>query len=47
MESILRADNDGVLIYVAPTKALVNQIAAEVQGMSNNFPNTYFPSRWK
>jgi superfamily II RNA helicase len=32
MEQILRADNDGVLIYVAPTKALVNQIAAEVQG---------------
>ncbi|RDW71562.1 hypothetical protein BP6252_08125 [Coleophoma cylindrospora] len=39
MESILRADNDGVLIYVAPTKALVNQIAAEVQGrFSKKFP---------
>jgi len=34
MEQVLRADNDGVLVYVAPTKALVNQIAAEVQGMS-------------
>lgn len=33
MEQVLRADNDGVLVYVAPTKALVNQIAAEVQGM--------------
>lgn len=34
MEQILRADNDGVLVYVAPTKALVNQIAAEIQGQS-------------
>jgi superfamily II RNA helicase len=32
MEQVLRADNDGVLVYVAPTKALVNQIAAEVEG---------------
>ncbi|KAF8446922.1 P-loop containing nucleoside triphosphate hydrolase protein [Terfezia claveryi] len=31
MEKILRADNDGVLVYIAPTKALVNQIAAELQ----------------
>lgn len=31
MEQVLRADNDSVLVYVAPTKALVNQIAAEVQ----------------
>jgi ATP-dependent RNA helicase DDX60 len=30
MEKVLRASDDGVLIYVAPTKALVNQIAAEV-----------------
>lgn len=36
MEQVLRADNDGVLVYVAPTKALVNQIAAEVQGMVVN-----------
>ncbi|KAI9840404.1 MAG: hypothetical protein M1838_004074 [Thelocarpon superellum] len=32
MEQILRADDNGVLVYVAPTKALVNQIAAEIQG---------------
>ncbi len=39
MEQILRADNDGVLVYVAPTKALVNQIAAEIQGrFSKKFP---------
>jgi hypothetical protein len=35
MEQVLRADNDGVLVYVAPTKALVNQIAAEIQGKCN------------
>ncbi|CAG8978987.1 hypothetical protein HYALB_00011031 [Hymenoscyphus albidus] len=39
MEQVLRADNDGVLVYVAPTKALVNQIAAEVQGrFSKKYP---------
>nr|CAG8529464.1 15724_t:CDS:10 [Entrophospora candida] len=32
MEKVLRNDDDGLLIYVAPTKALVNQIAAEVYG---------------
>ncbi|KAJ5813354.1 uncharacterized protein N7503_000104 [Penicillium pulvis] len=31
MKQILKEDNDGILVYVAPTKALVNQIAAEVQ----------------
>ena len=35
MERILRADDDGVLVYVAPTKALVNQIAAEIQARFN------------
>ncbi|KAI9723453.1 MAG: hypothetical protein M1828_004183 [Chrysothrix sp. TS-e1954] len=31
MKRILENDDDGVLVYVAPTKALVNQIAAEIQ----------------
>ncbi|EMC93796.1 hypothetical protein BAUCODRAFT_124551 [Baudoinia panamericana UAMH 10762] len=31
MRMVLEADDDGVLVYVAPTKALVNQIAAEIQ----------------
>ena len=43
MEQILRADNDSVLVYVAPTKALVNQIAAEVQGRTSIL-NLYFVS---
>jgi hypothetical protein len=31
MKQVLEASDDGILVYVAPTKALVNQIAAEVQ----------------
>ncbi len=31
MKKILQANDDDVLVYVAPTKALVNQIAAEIQ----------------
>ena len=38
MERILKANDDGVLVYVAPTKALVNQIAAEIQA---RFKKTY------
>lgn len=30
MEKVLRSSDDGVIVYVAPTKPLVNQIAAEV-----------------
>ncbi|KAH9932994.1 P-loop containing nucleoside triphosphate hydrolase protein [Fomitopsis serialis] len=30
MEQVLRQSDEGILVYVAPTKALVNQIAAEV-----------------
>jgi hypothetical protein len=30
MEKVLKADDTSVLVYIAPTKALVNQIAAEV-----------------
>ncbi|RYP45013.1 hypothetical protein DL768_008578 [Monosporascus sp. mg162] len=38
MEKVLRADDDGVLAYVAPTTALVNQIAAEIHGrFSKNY----------
>lgn len=38
MKKILRESNEGVLVYVAPTKALVNQIAAEIEG---RFSKTY------
>lgn len=30
MEKVLRESDDGILVYIAPTKALVTQIAAEV-----------------
>jgi superfamily II DNA or RNA helicase len=32
MQQVLQSNDDDILVYVAPTKALVNQIAAEVQG---------------
>jgi superfamily II RNA helicase len=31
MKKVLQSSDDDILVYVAPTKALVNQIAAEVQ----------------
>ncbi|KAF2770464.1 P-loop containing nucleoside triphosphate hydrolase protein [Teratosphaeria nubilosa] len=38
MRKVLEADDESVLVYVAPTKALVNQIAAEIQARySKNF----------
>ncbi|KAJ6258500.1 hypothetical protein Dda_6542 [Drechslerella dactyloides] len=40
MEKVLRGSNNGVLVYVAPTKALVNQIAAEVLArFTKNYPH--------
>jgi superfamily II RNA helicase len=38
MKKVLQANDDDILVYVAPTKALVNQIAAEVQArFSKNY----------
>ncbi|KAI4289903.1 MAG: hypothetical protein L6R35_000819 [Caloplaca aegaea] len=41
MEKILRKDDDSVLVYVAPTKALVNQIGAEIQARFKKPPSKY------
>ncbi|KAJ6104961.1 DEAD/DEAH box helicase [Penicillium sp. IBT 16267x] len=39
MKQIPKEDDDSILVYVAPTKALVNQIAAEVQArFSKSYP---------
>ncbi|CAG8926156.1 unnamed protein product [Penicillium salamii] len=39
MKQILKEDDEGILVYVAPTKALVNQIAAEVLArFSKSYP---------
>ncbi|KAK3352620.1 hypothetical protein B0T25DRAFT_189350 [Lasiosphaeria hispida] len=39
MKKVLQSNDDDILVYVAPTKALVNQIAAEVQArFSKEYP---------
>ncbi|TCD64633.1 hypothetical protein EIP91_003835 [Steccherinum ochraceum] len=41
MEKILRGSDNDILVYIAPTKALVTQIAAEVYGrFTKNFSNS-------
>ncbi|XP_054432048.1 probable ATP-dependent RNA helicase DDX60 [Pteronotus mesoamericanus] len=40
MEKVLKESNEGVVVYVAPTKALVNQVAATVHNRyTKNLPN--------
>jgi hypothetical protein len=40
MEKVLRASDDGVLVYITPTKALVTQVAAEIYArFSKNIKN--------
>ncbi|EAW09285.1 putative DEAD/DEAH box helicase [Aspergillus clavatus NRRL 1] len=47
MKKILQEDNDGVLVYVAPTKALVNQIAAEIHArFRKSYPDRSHKTVW-
>ncbi|TGZ84201.1 P-loop containing nucleoside triphosphate hydrolase protein [Ascodesmis nigricans] len=40
MKKVLKEDDQGILVYIAPTKALVNQIAAEVMSrFSKDYPH--------
>ena len=43
MEKALRANDEDVVVYVTPTKALVNQVAAEVQARFNK--NYKYPGK--
>ncbi|KAL6415151.1 hypothetical protein AUP68_01696 [Ilyonectria robusta] len=47
MKKVLEENDDAVLVYVAPTKALVNQIAAEVEArFSKSYHNKAGKSVW-
>ncbi|KAH6977816.1 hypothetical protein EDB82DRAFT_567453 [Fusarium venenatum] len=47
MKRVLEESDDGVLVYVAPTKALVNQIAAEIEArFSKRFRTQEGKSVW-
>jgi len=44
MDKVLREDHDGVAVYVAPSKALVNQVSAEIYA---RFGSKIFPAHSK
>lgn len=46
MKKVLQSNDDDVIVYVAPTKALVNQIAAEVQARFSKAYSTPGRSVW-
>ncbi|PTB58077.1 hypothetical protein M431DRAFT_492319 [Trichoderma harzianum CBS 226.95] len=46
MKKVLEESDDGVLVYVAPTKALVNQIAAEIGARFTKTYNKQGKSVW-